>query len=158
MGFYGNIYNTILNLLIRNNGKNNGSFLNEILGDSSKIKGQTISFDTGNKWIQLSNNGDGCNIWHGPAEATESDVQIKTEVVEQTNEENNQLIAGVSCLLTPVLTYDEAGHITGSSSMQYSMSNKFPEGIKIPSSLEDESSIEITKLEDENTLVISFTE
>jgi hypothetical protein len=39
MGFYGNIYNTILSLFIRNNGKNNGSFLNEILGDSSKIKG-----------------------------------------------------------------------------------------------------------------------
>jgi hypothetical protein len=64
----------------------------------------------------------------------------------------------VSCLLTPVLTYDEAGHITGSSSIQYQISNKFPEGIKIPSSIEDETSIEITKLEDKNTLVISFAE
>jgi hypothetical protein len=38
------------------------------------------------------------------------------------------------------------------------MSNQFPEGIKIPSSKEDKMSIEITKLENENTLVISFTE
>ncbi len=161
MGFYGNIYqqigNAILNFLISNNGKNNNSFLSN-LEDSARMEGQTISFNTGNKWIQLSNSEDGCNIWHSPVKASDSDVQVKSEIIEQTGEEDGQLIAGVSCLLTPVFTYDEAGHITSSSSMQYSMSNKFPEGIKIPSNLEDENSIEITKLEDENTLVISFTE
>lgn len=163
MGFYGNVVyqqigNAILNLLINNSGKNNNLFLDKIPEDSSEIGKSTLSFGSGNKWIQLNSNGAGCDIWHSPANAAQTDSQVEMKVVESSGEEDNQLIAGVSCLSMPVFTYDEAGHVTSSSSVQYSMSNQFPKGIKILSSEKDKMSIEITKLENENTLVISFTE
>lgn len=135
MSFYGSVYYQTLGAIAKIIVQNRGASVSDFL-DKSKLlqsveidssgKKSALSFDSGNKWIQL--NGDaGLNkisIWHGePDESTDTFISLFNKVEEPTSEmlANSTLLdlsQGV-CLATPKIYYDEAGHVYNGGDMEY---------------------------------------
>jgi hypothetical protein len=135
MGFYGSIYYQITNafakILITNKGKSDSGFAdqNNILKDEIAVyaDGRNGSFylDAGNKWIQLEGNENTnfCTIWHGPPDADGAKGFVIP--LEKVNEPTQEMLAesipleGGACFSTPVIYYDNAGHVVPSGYVKY---------------------------------------
>lgn len=135
MSFYGSVYYQTLGAIAKIIVQNRGASVSDFL-DKSKLlqsveidssgKKSALSFDSGNKWIQL--NGDASlnkiSIWHGePDESTDTFISLFNKVEEPTSEmlANSTLLdlsQGV-CLATPKIYYDEAGHVYNGGDMEY---------------------------------------
>lgn len=125
MSFYGSVYYQLIDAFhkaaIKNTGKNKNEFLTNIEDESINLangrKGE-ITFDTGNKWIQLSSNEEEnsnayYNIWHAaPDEGASKSFQGIAKVEEDVNLENFTRLGAGEYFSTDKVIYDDAGHIS----------------------------------------------
>lgn len=127
MSFYGNMTSQLSQafsrLLFRNNGKDEHNFQDgedKIL--DATHSSASITFDSGNRWIQIQGNDDGCKIWHGAPATDENDLTLVSGFT-QTEEPPEpsyftQLNSG-DCLQVPLLFYDNAGHVSTTGESVY---------------------------------------
>lgn len=121
MGFYGNSFYQLTNafgkFIVKNAGKNKTDFItpgSESVENTAIGLGATYAFDTGNKWISLQgNSADGvCTIFHAPLDESDKNNSMATIEKASANASATQLVAG-DYLEVPKLSWDNAGHITG---------------------------------------------
>lgn len=135
MGFYGSIYyqaaNAFAKILITNGGKENSSFANSdnILKDEIAMtadgRGGSFYLDAGNRWIQLEGNGNTnfCTLWHAPPDSENAENFVipfqKIEEPSTAIQESATPLSGGSYFSTPVIYYDEAGHLVPTGYLNY---------------------------------------
>lgn len=119
MGFYGNIYyqlvNTFHKIFVRNNGKNANGFADSAKLVDYEVEAQgrkgVIELDAGNKWIQLTGNGDRASfeIYHGPADTGANNSFSSFEKVE--NADSATVFKPGDSFKVSSVKYDDAGHV-----------------------------------------------
>ena len=127
MSFYGNrIYqltNAFGKFLIKNSGLDVEAFITPGGDYEANAEGlkAAYTFDTGNKWITLQGAPGGvCQIYHNALDsADQSNVVTPLTIIEE-NDDAIQLESG-SYFQMPQLTYDNAGHVTGTATTYFRM-------------------------------------
>lgn len=127
MSFYGNMTSQLSQafsrFLFRNNGKDRQDFqegTDEIL--DATHSSASVTFDSGNRWIQIQGGDDGCKIWHGAPATDENDLTLvsgftQTEAPPEPSH-MTQLNSG-DYLQVPLLFYDNAGHVSTTGEAVY---------------------------------------
>lgn len=122
MSFYGSIYyqvaQSFAKILFKNSGVNNLNFLSKTSTGELEADSRTgvFTIDSGNRWIQINPNGEGCQIWHAaPATKDLSVVQgmEKTDSQPASPAQITELESG-DYFKVPLIYYDAAGHIVPS--------------------------------------------
>ena len=124
MSFYGSIYyqvaQSFAKILFKNSGLNKLTFLSNPSNGELEADSRTgvFTIDSGNRWIQINPNGEGCQIWHAaPADKNLSVVQGMEKVDNQPASPSHitELSSG-DYFKVPLIYYDDAGHIAPSDS------------------------------------------
>lgn len=127
MSFYGNITASLSQafsrFLFKNSGKNSQDFRegNDDVLDAEHSSA-SITFDSGNRWIQIQGDDDGCKIWHGAPVTDENDltlVQGFLKTKEPTTPNHIAQLESGDCLQVPLLMYDSAGHVSTTGEAVY---------------------------------------
>ena len=122
MSFYGSMYyqvaQSFAKILFKNSGLNNFNFLSNPSNGDLEADSRTgvFSIDSGNRWIQINPNGEGCQIWHSaPATKNLTVVQgmEKTDSQPTSPSHITELQSG-DYFKVPLIYYDDAGHIAPS--------------------------------------------
>lgn len=120
MSFYGNMTSQLSQafsrFLFRNSGKDKQEFQeaqDDIL--DATHSSASVTFDSGNRWIQIDGGGDGCKIWHSSPVEDENDLTLVsgfTKVEDSSQLEHITQLNSGDCLQVPLLFYDKAGHVS----------------------------------------------
>ena len=119
MSFYGSIYyqmaQSFTKILFKNSGWNIAEFLNKKPADSSREaenRADVFSIDSGNRWIQVEPNAEGCKIWHGAPNLDTPTVIQGLEKSEAPPTPSAAIaLASGDYFKVPIIQYDDAGHI-----------------------------------------------
>lgn len=124
MSFYGSMYyqvaQSFAKILFKNSGLNKTTFLTNPGNGELEADSRTgvFTIDSGNRWIQINPNGEGCQIWHSaPATKNLTVVQgmEKTDSQPASPSHITELQSG-DYFKVPLIYYDDAGHIAPSDS------------------------------------------
>lgn len=127
MSFYGNMTSQLTQafsrFLFRNNGKDRQDFQegeDKVLDASHSSA--SVTFDSGNRWIQIQGDSDGCKIWHGAPATSEEDLTLVSGFIQTEKppepSQLTQLNSG-DYLQVPLLFYDNAGHVSTTGEAVY---------------------------------------
>lgn len=123
MSFYGSIYyqvaQSFAKILFKNSGWDSKQFLtNKPSNGSLEADSRTGVFgiDSGNRWIQIQPDNEGCKIWHSlPNTITPTIIQgIEKSESPPAPSSVTELASG-DYFKVPIIQYDEAGHILPAS-------------------------------------------
>lgn len=153
MSFYGSIYyqvaQSFAKILFKNSGITNIGFLAKPSNGEIEADGRTgvFSIDSGNRWIQINPNGEGCQIWHAAPNTTNPTIVQGMEKADIPAAPSEVIeLASGDYFKIPVIQYDDAGHILPPSgeAVYYRM--------PVIDILDDVSTLEaaVTKLESDN--------
>ena len=124
MSFYGSVYYQLIDAFykaaIRNTGKDSKNFLNEVedeVIDTANGRKGEITFDTGNRWIQLNaNEQEGSNayynIWHAAPDSTATETFQGVSISSQEEAKTPTKLEAGDYFSTDKVVYDAAGHIS----------------------------------------------
>lgn len=120
MSFYGNMTSQLSQafsrFLFRNSGRDKQEFQeaqDDIL--DATHSSASVTFDSGNRWIQIDGGDDGCKIWHSSPVEDENDLTLVsgfTKVEDSSQLEHITQLNSGDCLQVPLLFYDKAGHVS----------------------------------------------
>lgn len=129
MGFYGQVIyeltNAFSNIIIRNSGKNNSNFNNNIQSEvnipASGLENK-FCIDSGNKWVNLEGNSNNytCKIYHSHLDEKDKSNTINNFSIINENDKAKQLKSGQYFTIDKI-HYDNAGHITSSEPVSYQL-------------------------------------
>lgn len=129
MGFYGQVIyeltNAFSNMVIRNSGKNNSNFNNNIQSEvnipASGLENK-FCIDSGNKWVNLEGNSNNytCKIYHSHLDEKDKSNTINNFSIINKNDKAKQLEPGQYFTIDKI-HYDNAGHITSSEPVSYQL-------------------------------------
>ena len=129
MSFYGTVYyqisNAFASFFIKNTGLNNKEFLTEV-SNSLEIPADgrdgQLTFDAGNRWIQMEGDtvNNYCKIYHAAPDESDLITQKSFLLVSEESELSELLgkditdinLSNDTYLKTKILEYDKAGHIS----------------------------------------------
>lgn len=123
MSFYGSIYyqvaQSFAKILFKNSGWDSKQFLsNKPVNGSVEADSRTGVFgiDSGNRWIQIQPDNEGCKIWHSAPSLTSPTVIQGIEKSESPPAPSSVTeLASGDYFKVPVIRYDDAGHILPAS-------------------------------------------
>lgn len=127
MSFYGNMTSQLSQAFSRFLFKNNGKDKQDFQEGEDKVldashSSASVTFDSGNRWIQIQGGDDGCKIWHGAPATNEDDLTLVSGFIqtEKPPEPSHltQLNSG-DYLQVPLLFYDDAGHVSTTGEAVY---------------------------------------
>lgn len=129
MGFYGQVIyeltNAFSNMIIRNSGKNNSNFNNNIQSEvnipASGLENK-FCIDSGNKWVNLEGDSNNytCKIYHSHLDEKDKSNTINNFSIINKNDKAKQLEPGQYFTIDKI-HYDNAGHITSSEPVSYQL-------------------------------------
>lgn len=127
MSFYGNVTASLSQafsrFLFRNSGKDSQDFQegNDDILDAEHSS-SSITFDSGNRWIQIQGGDDGCKIWHGAPVTNENDLTLVQGFLQTEEPATPNYVTQLSSgdyLQVPLLLYDDAGHVSSTGEAVY---------------------------------------
>ena len=128
MSFYGQVVyeltNAFSSLIVKNSGKLVSDFPESLDDSSVSAIGleSKIKLDSGNKWIGLVGDQENitCTVFHNPIDAQDHTNSFATISNVDPSSEIITLSPG-DCLTGVNVTYDGAGHVTGSTPITYKL-------------------------------------